>query len=210
MQEIITKDEANVKKEEIKQRIKQGAVFIYPTDTIYGIGCNALDSKAVKKVRDLKGRPNTPFSVIAPSKKWIEENCIVHKRADKWVKKLPGPLTLIFKSKDAAVAPGVAPGIDTVGVRIPKHWFTKIIEGLNLPIITTSANKIGKMFMTSLENLDSEIKNNVDFIIYEGEKRGKPSNIVHLEEEKRKLAKIIPLPTKVIKRKAKKSKKKKR
>jgi len=209
MHEVITREEAELKREELKRRIRDGAVFIYPTDTIYGIGCNALDSNAVRKVRELKGRPNTPFSIIAPSREWVEEHCHVHKRANKWVKKLPGPLTLILKAKKAAVAPEVAPGIDTIGVRAPKHWFTKIVEELNIPIVTTSANKVGKMFMRSLDDLDSEIKMRVDFIIYEGEKKGRPSNIVHLEEEKRKLAKIIPLPTKIIKRKAKKSKKKK-
>jgi len=208
MKGVITKEEAAVKREEIKQQIREGAVFIYPTDTIYGIGCNALDSNAVRKVRELKGRPNTPFSIIAPSREWVEEHCHVHKRASKWVKKLPGPLTLILKAKKEAVAPEVAPGINTIGVRAPKHWFTKIIEELNIPIVTTSANKVGKMFMTSLEDLDSELKSNIDFIIYEGEKKGKPSNIVHLEEEKRKIAKIIPWKTKVVKRKAEKSKKK--
>jgi L-threonylcarbamoyladenylate synthase len=209
MHEVITREEAEIRREEIKRRIIDGAVFIYPTDTIYGIGCNALDSGAVRKVRELKGRPNTPFSIIAPSREWVEEHCHVHKRASKWVKRLPGPLTLILKAKKAAVAPEVAPGIDTIGVRAPNHWFTKFIEELNIPIITTSANKVGKMFMKSLDDLDPAIRMSVDFIIYEGEKAGKPSDIVHLEEEKRKLAKVIPLPTKVEKRKAEASQKKK-
>ena len=201
MHEIITKEEAHSRREEIKQKIKDGAVFIYPTDTIYGIGCNALDSNAVRKVRELKGRPSTPFSIIAPSKEWVEEHCIVHKRASRWVKKLPGPITLILKSKKEAVAPEVAPGINTLGVRAPKHWFTKIVEELNIPIITTSANKVGKIFMRTIEDLDVDIKQSVDFIIYEGEKTARPSNIVHLEKEKRKLVKVIPWKTKIIKRK---------
>lgn len=201
MQEIITKDEAQLRKDEIKQKIKNGEVFIYPTDTIYGIGCNALDSKAVKKIRELKGRPTTPFSVIAPSKKWIEDNYIVHKRAGKWMNKLPGPLTLILKARNAGVAPEVAPGLDTIGIRIPDHWFSSFIEELGIPVVTTSANKVGKMFMTALEDLDQEIKEGVNFIIYEGEKKGKPSDIVHLDKEKRRFARIIPLPTKVVKRK---------
>ena len=102
----------------------------------------------------------------------------------------------------------MAPAVDTIGIRIPNHWFTPFVEELGLPIVTTSANKVGRMFMTSIEDIDPEIKNNVDFIIYEGEKKGRPSNIVHLEKEKRRLAKVIPLPTKVVKRKAKASKKK--
>lgn len=198
--QIITESELNLRKGEIKKQILNGAVFIHPTDTIYGIGCDATSSKAVKKVRDLKGRPTTPFSVIAPSKDWIRANCIVDKKGEKWLKKLPGPYTLIFKTKQQCVAPEVNPGVDTLGVRIPKHWFAKFVEELNIPIVTTSANIAGNPFMTSIDDLDEKLKQGLDFAIYEGEKKGYPSTIVHLEE-KRKLLKFIPLPAKKIKRK---------
>jgi len=63
---------------DLKQKILDGAVFIYPTDTIYGLGCNALDACAVDRIKEIKGRDkNKPMSVIAPSMDWIEENCIV-------------------------------------------------------------------------------------------------------------------------------------
>ena len=67
-----------------------------------------------------------------------------------------------------------------MGVRIPDHWFSQVVEALGFPIITTSANKTGQPFMTSLENLDSEMKMKVDFIIYEGEKKARPSKIIDL------------------------------
>jgi len=101
------------------------------------------------------------------------------------MEKLPGPYTLIYKLKNKkAVAKEVNPGLNSLGMRIPKHWFTTISKTLNVPIITTSANTDGGDFMTSLENLSSELKSKVDFIVYEGEKSGKPSKVVDLSKKK--------------------------
>ena len=72
-----------------------------------------------------------------------------------------------------------------MGIRIPKHWFSNIAKKLNIPIITTSVNVSGNKFMTSLDDLDKNIKNKVDFIIYEGKKKARPSKIVNLTEKAR-------------------------
>ncbi len=185
--QIYTAAEAKLKKAEIQGRIAKGEIFIHPTDTIYGIGCNALISKAVNKIREIKERQETPFSVMVPSTEWIKENCVVSKQAEKYLKELPGPVTLILKTIDQPVAPEVSPGSDTLGVRIPQHWFYSIIKDLEIPIITTSVNKTGKTFMTSIDNLDEEIVKDVDFAIDEGEKQGRPSKIIHLEGEEIKV-----------------------
>ncbi|MDP7180192.1 MAG: L-threonylcarbamoyladenylate synthase [Candidatus Woesearchaeota archaeon] len=177
---ILTKDEVKLEKNDLVDQIKEGAVFIHPTDTIYGIGCNAVDSNAVKKVRELKGRVKNPFSVIAPSKNWIYKNFEVSPEAKKWVEKLPGPYTLILKRKDGKIAESVAPGLDTLGIRIPDHWFSDVVKELGFPIITTSANKVSENFMTSMEDLNSQIKEGMDFIVYEDKKKGRPSKIVDL------------------------------
>ena len=183
--ETLTKAELQSHFVEIAKRIKKGAVFIYPTDTIYGLGCNALDQKAVEKIRNIKERPTNPFSIIVPSKEWITENCIVTKEAKEWLKKIPGPYTLILKLKNKnAIAKNVNQSEETIGVRIPDHWFSNVVQKLGFPIVTTSANRSGKPFMTSLEDLDPKIKEGVDFIVYEGEKKGRPSKIVNLVEGK--------------------------
>jgi L-threonylcarbamoyladenylate synthase len=184
--DILAKQEALLRKEEIIKKIKKGAIFIHPTDTIYGIGCNALNEEAVKKIRNLKDRHNTPFSVWAPSREWIKRNCKTSSNLDKWIKELPGAYTLIAQLKNQnCVAPNVNPKEkQTLGIRIPAHWFHEIIEELNLPIITTSANKTGKTFMTSLDDLDSEIETDIEFIVYDGERKAGPSKIIHLEKEK--------------------------
>jgi tRNA threonylcarbamoyl adenosine modification protein (Sua5/YciO/YrdC/YwlC family) len=177
---ILNKDEFILNKEKYLKLIREGAIFLYPTDTIYGIGCDATNDKSVKKIRDMKERPKNPFSVMAPSKKWILENCKIH---DIQLNKLPGAYTFIVKLKKDCVSGFVNNDMQTLGIRIPDHWFSEIAKELKLPIVTTSVNKAGKEFMTSLDNLDKDIKNKVDFIIYEGGKKGKPSTIVDFTEE---------------------------
>jgi len=178
---LINKDEFKLEKEKIIEDIKSGAMFIYPTDTIYGIGCDATNFQAVKKVREAKERYTRPFSVIAPSKEWIKENCVVDKKIEQWVEKLPGPYTLILKLKvKDCIAPNVNSDMDTVGIRIPKHWVVQELKKLNVPIVTTSANVIGEAFMTSIDDLNKKIKEKVDFIIYEGQIKGTPSQIIDL------------------------------
>jgi|SRR3989338_6715004 len=178
---ILSKEEFEQEKYSIIEKLREDSpIFVYPTDTIYGIGCNALNKQAVKKIRAVKERAKSPFSVIAPSKEWIRENCIVGKNAEEWVGRLPGPYTLILKTKNNCVAENVAPGLKTLGVRIPDHWFSNFAHEIGMPIVTTSANKASQDFMTSLEDLDLDIKSKVDFMIYEGEKRGKPSKIIDL------------------------------
>lgn len=181
--EILTKTELRLRYDEILNKIANGAIFIYPTDTIYGIGCNASDKNAVKKIRKLKERFDSPFSVWVPSLNWITNNCVTNKEAKELLKELPGSMTVIMKLKNKeAIADNVSPEMKTIGMRFPDHWFGKVVQDLNLPIVTTSANKAGHPFMTSIENLHPDVKTGIDFMIYEGEKKGRPSKIVNLVE----------------------------
>ena len=181
--EILIKEEYDISKDRISGKIRRGSIFIHPTDTIYGLGCSAIDSLAVTRLRELKGRVSKPFSVIAPSKDWIYENCAITENADRWIRQLPAPLTLILRTKNSEVAPEVAPGIKTIGVRIPAHWISDMVADLGFPIVTTSANIVSGDFMTSLDDLESELKPGIDFVLYEGEKKGRPSKIIDLSEE---------------------------
>jgi len=183
--EILTRTELRVRLDEIIENIRDGAIFIYPTDTIYGIGCNALNQKSVQKIRDIKQRQTNPFSIWVPSLDWVKENFIVTSKVKRWLEKLPGPYTLILQLKKSNSLPeNINPaGGDFIGVRAPDHWFSKIIEMLDFPIVTTSVNKAGEPFMTSLEDLDPDIQKEVEFIVYEGNKNGRPSKIVNVEKE---------------------------
>ncbi|MBW2985683.1 threonylcarbamoyl-AMP synthase [Candidatus Woesearchaeota archaeon] len=181
---IINKEEFELEQEQFFEQILKGDVYIHPTDTIYGLGANATNKKAVQKIRELKKREDMPFSVIAPSKEWIKENCELNEKVEQWIEKLPGPYTLILRLKNKdAIADNVAPGLDTVGIRIPDHWFSMVANVINIPLVTTSANIVGGDFMTSLDNLNIDIKSRVDFIVYEGKKKGRPSTLVDLSKE---------------------------
>lgn len=174
---ILSRAEFLQKKNRYLKMIRDGAVFIYPTDTVYGIGCDATNNKAVGRIRQLKNRNVMPLSVIAPTKHWIEQNCATNAE---WLAKLPGPYTLIMQlTEQNCVAAAVTMGRDTLGVRIPSHWIADIAEELDRPIVTTSANVTGGNVMQRIEDLPRDLLH-VDFIIYEGEHRGVQSELIDL------------------------------
>lgn len=183
--EIITDSQFKLEFERYSNIMKRGnLIFVHPTDTIYGLGCNAEDDSSVKRIRDIKERYTRPFSVIAPSKEWILENCIVKEDDLNYIDKLPGPYTIILNLKNKnCISPHVNNGTETIGVRIPNHWMSDFAKTLGKPIVTTSANKMGSDFMTSIEDLDPGIRSKVNFVIYEGEKDGRPSKVIDLTNE---------------------------
>ena len=166
--------------------IKKGRAFIYPTDTIYGIGCDATNTKAVRHVHVLKQREHKPFSVIAPSKEWILKNCFVNDHAKRWLRKLPGKYTLILRLKNKrAVSSAVHLGDYTLGVRIPKHWFARVAAAYGKPIVTTSVNISGDPYMRTLADVSASLRRKVGFILYEGPKKSHPSTLVDLVSDKK-------------------------
>ena len=179
--EIIDKEGFERRRYRLIDEMKAGKLFIYPTDTIYGIGCDATNPKAVGRIRVLKKREENPFSVIAPSIEWIMSNCDVRRPQKEWIEKLPGPYTFILKlSNKAAVSKFVNRNLDTVGVRIPSNWFAGVVAEAGIPFVTTSANLAGKPFMTSMSNLSPTIKEGVDYIVDVGEMKNKPSKVIDL------------------------------
>ena len=111
----------------------------------------------------------------------IFTDCETDSRAKEWEKKLPGPYTIILKVKNKFFADNVNNKSGTIGVRVPNNWFYNVIKQMKVPVVTTSANLIGQDFMTCLDDLDENIKKKVDFIVYDGPLKSRPSTIVHLE-----------------------------
>tara|TARA_Y100000310_G_C20305285_1_gene633659 strand:+ start:61 stop:585 length:525 start_codon:yes stop_codon:yes gene_type:complete len=166
-----------MKKPEIIKKIKQGKIFIYPTDTIYGLGCDATNEKAVEKIKKIKARDrDKPISIIAPSINWIKQNCIINKNL-KLEKYLPGPYTLILKKKNKEFLSHVS-NTDSLGIRIPDLDFTKEIQKSSLPFITTSVNLSGEPPETKIIEISPDILEKVDEIIDYGELNGNPSTLI--------------------------------
>jgi L-threonylcarbamoyladenylate synthase len=164
----------------IQEQILAGKIFIYPTDTIYGLGCDATNASAVSKIKEIKSRDkNKPLSVIAPNLDWIEENFIIDCNLKKY---LPGPYTIILKKKNKDFLPEVSP-TETIGIRIPNNDFTKEIQKSAVPFVTTSVNLSGESFATSIDETKEEIKNQIDIIIDVGKLNGRPSTLVINGEE---------------------------
>ncbi|KKU89722.1 MAG: Sua5/YciO/YrdC/YwlC family protein [Candidatus Yanofskybacteria bacterium GW2011_GWA1_48_10] len=121
--------------------LKMGGTIVYPTDTVYGLGCNALDEIAVRHIFDIKQRSSKPLPIIARDMRWVEELAHLndeHRRlADKF---WPGAFTLVFPKKEI-VPPIVTTGLSGIGIRIPDFQFTdKLLGAFGYPLVSTSAN----------------------------------------------------------------------
>ena len=150
-------------------------IFIYPTDTIYGIGCDAENKKLVDKIREIKDRDEKPLSIIAPSKEYILKNFVTdRKEIDKY---FPGQYTLILKKKQRDYLKHISDN-EFVGVRIPAHPFTEIIQKLNKPIVTTSVNISGEKPANKIDEINPKILNQVFLIVDAGELSGIPSILI--------------------------------
>ena len=152
--------------------IKSGNIVIFPTETVYGLGGNALDINCVDKIFKAKNRPNNnPLIVHLSDKRDIEkyayiENDIERKLIDSF---MPGPFTIILKKKDI-IPSNVVCSMDTVGIRIPSNKIAnKFIKECNLPIAAPSANLSTKPSGTNVEDIFLEFKDTVDYIIDGGE-----------------------------------------
>jgi len=165
---------------DIIEEIRTGSVFVYPTDTVYGLGCNALLVDSVKKIRQIK-KSYHPFSVIAPSTEWILKNLVVESK--KSLEVIPGPYTLIFRKKEPFFLRDVSP-LPTLGVRIPAHPITKIVREIGIPIVTTSANLSGKLPIKKAAEAKT-LKAN--FVIDGGILANPPSIVVDLSGEEEKV-----------------------
>ena len=173
-----------IKAAQIRKAIKSGSIIIYPTDTIYGIGCDATNADAVKRLREIKKRTAKPFSIIAPSKQWIYKNLYAN---PSYIKKLPGPFTYLMKIKKRIVCKE-ASNSELLGVRIPDHRITPLIQKSGVPFITTSVNISKKDYITSITEIPDDIYKNVDLIIDGGPLNNRPSTVIDISG---KIARII-------------------
>ena len=129
--------------EEITTALKKGAVMLYPTDTVYAIGCDMNAKRAVQKVRDIKNLSNhKPLTFLCSSLSNISEYAIVHDEAYYIMKRvIPGPYTFILPTTKLVPKLVMSPKRKTTGIRVPQQNVChEILESLGNPIISTSAH----------------------------------------------------------------------
>jgi len=148
-------------------RIREGGVVAFPTETVYGLGANALDAAAVAKIFELKGRPRTSplivhVSSIEMAKKYAAEWPPV---ADDLASRYwPGPLTVVVK-KSPAIPDIVTAGLGTVGLRMPAHELAlQLIELAGVPIAAPSANRFTHLSPTTARHVEQEFGDAVEIL----------------------------------------------
>lgn len=156
--------------EEAAEEIRKGNLVLFPTETVYGIGANALNEAAVKKIFIAKGRAqDNPLIVHIANREMIEDlvqdiGSLERRVMEKF---WPGPLTIILKRKNKETIPNiVTANLDTVGIRMPSNLIArKLIEKAGVPIAAPSANISGKPSGTKVEDIIAELDGKVEYIL---------------------------------------------
>ena len=132
--------------------ILEGEIIVYPTDTLYGMGVDATNKKAINKLNQLKGRIS-PLSIIVNSEKMIKKYIDIKFSFKKDLNKyLPGPFTILLNNFNNMLPEELSQGTNKIGIRIPKSSFIlKVVKNMNRPIVTTSVNYHN---MKPLNNVD--------------------------------------------------------
>lgn len=171
----------------LAKRIKSGEVFVYPTDTVYGIGCDATNEKAVRRIVEIKDRDaGKPLSVafcdVNQMLGYVSASAAEKREI---AGKLPGPYTFIITNKSLPKV--VTAGFETVGARVPDYApILRLIKAAGVPIITTSANISGKPPACSVDEVPESVLKKVDFALDGGKCcSGKPSTVIDLATGKR-------------------------
>lgn len=182
--------EKNINKKELNnvcELIKAGEIVIFPTETVYGIGANAFDEVAVKKIFKAKGRPaDNPLIVHIDNKDIISEISkditeVEQKLIDNF---MPGPFTIILK-KNKKIPDIVSAGLETVAIRMPSSIVAReIIKNSGVPIAAPSANISGKPSGTMIDDIRNELEEKVKAIVDCGETEiGVESTVVKVINE---------------------------
>jgi len=165
--------------------LKNGGVIIYPTDTVYGIGCDIFNTEALNRVRTIKNDPDIKLlSFICPSFKEISNYAKMSDQAFRTMKHLlPGPYTFILPAVKL-VPKKLWTKRNTVGIRIPDHPIAlQLVKELGNPIISTSTtNRKGEVLFDPLE-INAIFNTQVDLMLAAGNLSGKPSSVIDLSDE---------------------------
>ena len=177
----------NEKFEEILNVLRHGNTILFPTDTIWGIGCDATNPQAVEKINTIKGRPSDKgYVLLVDSLEMLKKHVLhVHPRVETLLGYHNRPLTIIYND-GLGLAENVLAKDGSVGIRIVKDAFCReLINQFGKPIVATSANVSGFSFPTHYGEISSDVLEKVDFVVkfkQDSKERGEPSIIARLNE----------------------------
>ena len=167
--------------------LREGGIILYPTDTVWGLGCDATNAEAVDLIYRLKRSENKKSMLVL---------CASADMVVRYVNRAPGiafevmematsPLTLILPGA-TGVAANLIPDEGTLGIRVPDHEFCRrMLRALQRPVVSTSANISGEATPAGLQEVSREIIDGVDFVVnprFEGKPTRKASSIIAFGE----------------------------
>ncbi|WP_428410091.1 L-threonylcarbamoyladenylate synthase [Hyphococcus sp.] len=169
--------------------IREGGLVAMPTETVYGLAADATNDKAVARIFEAKGRPQfNPLIIHVAGAEMAKRYVEVPPLAETLMKEFwPGPLTLVLpRRKDSGISLLVSAGLDTVGVRMPKHELAQsLIQAVDRPLAAPSANRSGSISPTRAEHVRDSLGERVDMILDGGPcPVGVESTIVKIDADK--------------------------
>ena len=195
----LNKDYSEALKEAVAV-LGRGGVIIYPADTLYGIGCNALDEKAVRKIFEIKKRPlSKPLPIIVRDIKWAKELADITKKNEKILEKIwPGRVTAVLPKKE--IIPDIlTSGQRTVGMRVPDYSLLgHLLKKFGYPITSTSANISGQESTNDINEIirifsEQFMIKQPDLILDVGIlPKSEPSTVLDLTTDKPKILRVGP------------------
>ncbi|HDI52822.1 MAG TPA: threonylcarbamoyl-AMP synthase [Candidatus Bathyarchaeota archaeon] len=198
--EIVEASEENIRRAAVIIRL--GGVVIYPTDTVYGLGCDPANVDATRRICEIKGRADKPLplacSDVEAAKRIVKFNPIAEKLAERF---WPGPLTMVLPAKvDYPI--WVTHGARTLGVRVPGHPVARKLAKLSGGVIvTTSANKSGEPPPKTALEAAEQIGEEVDLILDAGPAPLKqPSTVLDLSGDELWIIRPGPIKAEDIKK----------
>ena len=179
-------DESDLK--EALRVLKEGGLILYPTDTVWGIGCDARNEEAVKKIYRLKERADSKSMLVLVGSEGMLQRTVKHVPDIAWqlIEAAVNPMTIIYDNP-VGVAENLKAEDGSLGIRITSEKFSRALcERLRGPIVSTSANVSGKPTPLTFAEISSHIKGGVDYVCSYRQKdkaSSRPSNIIKITRE---------------------------
>lgn len=176
----------------VVEALRSGGVIAYPTDTVYGIGCDIFNKKAIEKIYQIKRRPkHKPFSFVCADLKNISKYARVSNFAYRVMRKLlPGSYTFILEGS-SLVPKLMLTRRRTVGIRVPDHAVClAIVQALGHPLVSTSATIGDAGIMTDPEDIEETLGSALDMVVDGGILHSDPSSVVSLIDDNPKIIRV--------------------